>query len=304
MQLPEHRIFVGTDMDDFCTDFSKRSVIETYARQLLSPESNIKSSDTNIMKAAQVAYLEVERLAKRARIDAWEVPEGLVPMQSFPPHIVEYLCQYHVDRSLYDMRGLSMNKWTPTWIQRVNEADVCAMRTYEAKELGLVIRKSSIKHPEAGLGVYAARGFKKDERIGWYYGTLVYGDLGLVRRHYKTYGTGVLGISTKDFDKWAIQLEKTFVDINDVKYDGWVVGAPFCACRYINDPRYRIDDPEAKTKKPRTANAKVTHKKACLGNKDFEIYDCVQVTATRDIAMDEEIFMPYGAAYLFPSTSA
>lgn len=59
MKLPQHRLFLGTDLDDFCSEFSKHSIIETYARQLLSAERDIKSSDTSLMKSAEVAYLEL-----------------------------------------------------------------------------------------------------------------------------------------------------------------------------------------------------------------------------------------------------
>lgn len=101
-----------------------------------------------------------------------------------------------------------------------------------------------------------------------------------------------------------MQLEKTFVDVNDRTYEGWVFGAPFCICKYINDPKYRPGDPEANTKKLRTANAKDTHKRTGHSNKYFELYDCDQVTATRDIVVDEELFNTYGDGYSFSSRSA
>lgn len=113
----------------------------------------------------------------------------------------------------------------------INEADIRALRPRDEVPLELVIRKSSIKHPDTGIGVYGPLAFKKDERIGWYYGILVYGDIGANRRQYKTYGTGILAITSNYFDKWAIQLHNTFVGIRKQKNNGCVVGAKCCVCR-------------------------------------------------------------------------
>lgn len=44
MQLPEHRLFLGTNMDDMSVDISKHKIYEMYIRQQLRSESEIKSS--------------------------------------------------------------------------------------------------------------------------------------------------------------------------------------------------------------------------------------------------------------------
>lgn len=304
IELDQQRKFIGTDEDQWCVSYADEVIIATYAKQLLCSNSDITSSDPKVMQAAQVAFMEVERLRLKSRLDAWVCPTGLVPIQTFPPHIVEFLCQYYGDRSLYDRRGLSMNRWSPEWVQRMNRSDVRALRAFEAAQRNLVVRKSGIRHPDAGLGVFAARPFAKGETITWYYGTLVYGDLGADRRLYKTYGTGLLAVTSNDYDRWAMQLPHTFVDVSDNQYNGWVVGAPFCVARYINDPRYLDGDPDSNTTTKRVANTQSLPKSKNLRNKDFELYDCVHIVATCDIDRDDELFLSYGTEYTFPQETS
>ena len=67
------------------------------------------------------------------------------------------------DFSLLLHRAQPLIKWSNRWFQRFNNIDVKALQTYECQQYKIRLKKSTIKHKDAGLGVFATRGFKKDE---------------------------------------------------------------------------------------------------------------------------------------------
>ena len=105
--------------------------------------------------------------------------------------------------------------------------------------LKVQLRPSSINHPSAGLGLFADADFDKGRTIGYYYGALVYGDIGSDRRETKLYGEGVLACSSNDFDKWSAHINYKFVSREGEVYTAYICPAPWCVVRYINDPRYQ-----------------------------------------------------------------
>ena len=145
------------------------------------------------------------------------------------------------------------------------------------------------------------KSYVKGDIIGYYYGSLVYGDLGAKRRLHKKYGTGILSVSTPEFDRWAMKISYQFADADSNMYEGFVVAAPFCVCRYLNDPRYLPGEDVPKAKK-RVDNAVFKAKRTARWNRDFEMYDALQVVAKTDIRIGEELCVNYGAEYNFPSS--
>ena len=75
------------------------------------------------------------------------------------------------------------------------------LRSIEAYEKKLVLKPSSIQHDHVGLGVYTSKPFQKGDVIAHYYGTIIYGDLGQKGRVHKRYGTGILSVTSEDFEK-------------------------------------------------------------------------------------------------------
>lgn len=302
MELNQHRRAVCSDIDENCSLLVEDDVIELYSKQLLNQHSDLTTADIETRQAAQLICQEVARRAVKERSDAWKTPPGLVPIQNFPPHVVQYICQYWNDFTLYPNRHISMNRWNSEWIQRMNSIDCKALLSYEAQKLNLTIKPSTVKHPNAGLGVFAGKAFAEGDILGYYYGALIYGDIGAERRLHKRYGTGVLSVSSADFDKWATKLDHVFVDANGDRYDGFVGPAPFCVCRYINDPRYISGDKDKEKKDAnRAPNVMFMADNKATGNRDFERYNAIHVIATADIRPGQELFVPYGSNYVFPS---
>ena len=306
MTMPEHRRFVGIEVDTTCHDAVEYSITELFAEQLQLSTSDItpslfRTESEQVREQGTIVRKYVLESHKREKLSAWEVPDGLISLQNFPPHVVQCLCQYYNNFSLYAKRHLTIRSWEPQEIKWLNSLDVKHVRAYEANCLGISIRKSSIQHPKVGLGVYTNKPISSGETVGFYYGTLVYGNLATKHRLHRRYGMGVLSVTADDFEKWAAKISgKQFTDAESRKYDGYICPAPFCTMRYINDPRYLPGGNETKPKKnPRTANVEFAVDPRTRYNRDFEQYYAVGIVAKRDIAVNQELFMEYGDDYNF-----
>ena len=299
--LDKHRRFAGTDKDSNCACIVEEDMIGLFAKQVQNPKSDLSVEDGMVRQHVQtVCEYNVNKVVRK-RASAWDVAPGLVPMQNFPPHIIQALCQYHNEFDLYQFRHLSMNRWGLTQIQRMNNMDPIALRMYEANQYKLVIKKSRINHPHAGVGVFTTKIVKKGELLGYYYGALVYGDIGSKQRLHKRYGTGILSVTSEEFEKWSAKISTyQFVDTNNNKYDGYVAPAPFCVCRYINDPRVvKGERNPPSTNNRRRANVEFQVDKKARCNRDFEKYNVVSVVATTTIPADAELYVSYGDEYNF-----
>ena len=190
MLMDEHRRFAGTDKDSLCASVVEDDMIGLFAKQVQNPRSDITVEDGMIRQQVQTICAFNVNKEVRKRATAWHVAPGLVPMQNFPPHIVQALCQYHNDFDLYQCRHLSMNRWSLRQIQRMNSMDPVALRMYEANHYKLVIKKSRINYPQAGVGVFTTTTVKKGEVMGYYYGALINGGIGARKEVLQTVWNG------------------------------------------------------------------------------------------------------------------
>ena len=303
MLLDEHRRCIGGDIDEECVLHCESILIEIYARQLLNTSSDLNTSDETQLQSARALFSELERLKIKKRASAWDVPTGLSAVQNFPPYIVQYLCTFHKDMSLFE-KGVAtpMLQWSSEWNRRLNEMDPNVLLAHECTQRNIFIKKSLINSPLSGLGVFAGKTFAEGDIIGFYYGGIVYGDIGKKVMLSRTYGEGVLAVNPSQFNKWSISIRHEFISTNGDKFCGWIFPAPFCASRYINDARYHESDkstPDERKKNPRTSNVEfVVDRKARL-NRDFERYNVVSIKTTRTVKVGEELYMDYGIDYNF-----
>ena len=245
----------------------------------------------------------MERIEEVERVTAWTVPKGLVPVQTFPPYILDYVSQYHDCPSLLSkVKKIPINRWSNQWNNRLNSMDVVSLRTIECLHLSVALRDSTIKSPRAGQGVFANRNFDIGETIGYYYGSLVYGDIGADRKLSKQYGSGLMAVTSTVFEKWAAQLQYVFTEVNGNKYKACITPAPWCVMRYINDYRYLDDDgasSEERESNPRLANVTFREKRTAVVNRDFELYDALAIVTLKEITVGSEFFLDYGDDYEF-----
>lgn len=320
MKLPQHRQYIGCDIDENCFGYAEESLVETFARQLLNPKSDIITDKEVIKFEAQKYVSEVERKKIRQRVSVWEVPPGLQPVQTLPPHILKYIGTFHQSTAFAKaVERTTPNLWSNQWFQRLNAMDVAALRTVECMTHNLCIKQSTINHVDAGYGLFATENFDLGDTIGFYYGSLVYGNLASNRRLNKLYGEGILAVSSKQFKKFAAELTHPFTASDGSKYTGWIAPAPWCAMRYINDPRTLPTSKHSNTANSptptptstptsttnnsdqslRTANVKFHIKKKMSLNKHFQYYDALSIVCIKKIKKGSELFLDYGSEYEF-----
>lgn len=87
----------------------------------------------------------------------------------------------------------------------VHVSDPNTLLVVECASLGVQVRTSRVEHPETGIGISAAKKFWKGERIGTYYGTALYDDLGRESQRKKTYMDIIMGVKVADFEKWSLE---------------------------------------------------------------------------------------------------
>ena len=315
MALDNHRTFLGGDRDSECTVAVEDDLLRVFASQLLNPRSDLTTSNVGYTKAAQTVRNHDIQTKINERFDAWSIPPGLVPMQSFPDHIIQPICQYHNDFSLYstykrrDGSFTPAQKWNNLWTHRFNNLDPKMLLAAECSGLHDRIKPSTIQHPHVGLGVFATKSFAKGTVVGYYYGSLVYGDLAHNHRVRRRYGTGIMSVSSEDYSKWALQIDFDFIDSRNQKHIGYICPGEFNAMRYINDARYTDGDREKQKfedgslQHPRAVNVEYILNQRFNHPIQFESYTAIGVVAVQDILAGQELFLNYGTKYTFPKST-
>lgn len=304
MSMPMHRKFVGCDLDDTCVIATEESLVYTFAQQLVNPDSDVKPSCTEILNVARSFIQSYVSRQARVRLNRWKVPEGLPPMQTVPPHVISYMRSYFAGTAMMSgMGNIVPDRWPSKWVNHFRSLDMNAVRAAECLALGVSIKKSSIQHPSAGLGLYAETGFGEKEVIGFYYGSLVYKALdGISDNSQKVYGEGPFSVSVARFKKYAMQIGYKKNDTDDIESEKpvWVVPAPCCVVQFVNDARYLPGDKESGLlgSNRRKNNCRIV----CVGKmtlSGLERYDYLMCVAMRNISAGEELYMSYGGKYDF-----
>lgn len=82
------------------------------AEQGKIPNSNIAESEEAI-ELSSVYLNELSVLKLRRRVGRWSVPIGLVPVQTFPAHIIQFLANKYKDAALFKMcQQIPLSRWS------------------------------------------------------------------------------------------------------------------------------------------------------------------------------------------------
>lgn len=95
--------------------------------------------------------------------------------------------------------------------------------------MGLEVGTSTFPHPEAGIDIFDARNFWKEELVGNYSETLVSADLGQDAQKKKTYGDLIKVLTVADFQKRALQMVKPVEHGTIGSLSVYIVSASFYA---------------------------------------------------------------------------
>lgn len=110
--LSNHRRFVGCKVDSSWKNKVVMLLILLFARQALIEESDINGKRL-ARSSTEVYDKAVEPIEKRRLSDVREVPGGLLPMQTFPPHILCHLNMCFAEQDLGEItRNILANRWT------------------------------------------------------------------------------------------------------------------------------------------------------------------------------------------------
>ena len=301
MSLPLHRRCIMGDKDPNCGKFAMRQLVEVYARQLLSDESDIEESDA-LKKVADTYAHQMDKINAMKDMAVWDIPKGYTPMTSFPPTLVNFISSTFQDVSLFNLyRNRPLIEWPLLWRARFHQMDVNTLLGFELAANNLEMKPSTI--PNAGNGIFTTVRIPPDTVIGYYYGSLVYDNMSVNQsRRPTTYGEGHLQFEVKDFVKWALQLKTTAPNGESV----WIFPAPFCAMKMINDARYREDEVGRPTREEIEANPyhhrynnvkynDVSHRQSMS---DYRSYGLVEVRSLKHvIPAGNELFVDYGSNY-------
>lgn len=213
------------------------SFLEVILWQVLKEESDI-DEEPDVCRAAK-EYLKTIKDSARVRRGAErQSPKNLASVQVFPPLIVQYISQSHMDTSFFfeNARHFPCTLRSEHWLSFHNAFDEKALLAHEYGILEVLVRPSLMKHPDAGTGCFANQQFSKGKPVIFYYGTLVYKALSGTADE-KVLGEGLMVVTALELCCSAIQLYTRLSCLVGLSHVVWLESAKFCATRLMNDPR-------------------------------------------------------------------
>lgn len=237
----------------------------------------------------------------------WNPPDGFLAFQNIPDIAIRYLaCLWGTPSFLRTHQDRPISSWLAT--EKAGLAMAC-MDYFSATlcaDMGVCISKSTIQNQDSGDGLFAMKDFKTGDVIGYYYGALVYEDIGDRSDMITRYGEeGVLGVRVTDFMKYGIELtlNSSGITMADSNVDHvFVVGCPFCPCSKINDYRYWDGDKQELTSDSGREGTRKPNVEMALSipATPEKLYDhqTIEVRANQDIKEGEEFFLDYEIGYV------
>ena len=304
LELPQPRKFMGCEMDEEAYELGRRqSVIPVLIRRIL--DESISSTAPVRVKASFLKDHRRMVQPYREHDPAWRPPSGLPAFQTLPSHMLRFLSiTSGFSKISEDAGGVPVSSWSALALAHVQGTDPSVLLALDCVEYGLMVRKSLIKHPSSGRGVFASKPIYQGNTIAYYYGALVYTNLSTRPQYSKLYGLGgMMGVDVKGFRQKAVRCKGPEHDTGGDEWPAtyYIVPAPFCAAGFINDAKYMDGDEEMEKKEVpgscRTNNAKLRMRTSARTIRDIAKYTVCYVVATRDIKIGEEIYMDYRRQY-------
>jgi len=339
LALDQHRLFYGCDNDYNCVQRACQTTALVYATQVCHNTASslhvsdpmtavIKDRDARLKACQDLLQLESkhQNLARTGwltwqpssssqsrRNKHWQLPHGLPPYQKLPEHIRNALATatrnpifvQDNDSSVYQAHNhcsKPVHNWTDTAQNLFNSTPIDILLTTDSVHFNVYIAPSKIKHKDAGLGVFASNTIKAHTLVGFFYGTLVYSDLGEAEQTTLTYGHGHLGTTKQRFLDYALRVgEITHKDpLNPEKHSTrkpvFIVPAPFSCMGFLNSPDYRNGDSEKSlSSNTRTANVYIKQRKNANNIRQERLtnYTLVEIHSKTIINKNEELFLNY-----------
>lgn len=101
LRLSEHSRIYGCEMDAACFPDALPSQMEVYTKHVLSPCSNVAGNE-HAVEASKVFLKEVIVFTSKRKVGSWTVLPVIVPVQTFPVHIMYLLQNVCKDETLIE----------------------------------------------------------------------------------------------------------------------------------------------------------------------------------------------------------
>ena len=313
LTLPQHRVFVGCELDTWCFDHAMNALVTRWAAQRYEVANNM-TIPANMRAHLEVLFNSHAHDSRRVR-EMWAPPANLPQYQCMPQHIVA-----RVAAQLNDMSILRQYAPVPfgTWPINVQAAlhavDDDELLRCDAAAHGVVIAKSSVNHVNSGDGCFAARSFRPGEVVCTYYGTITYHNFN-TRTDAEEYGEGHFTVNRQHFRANAWQMRcgtaapalSNVTELIDGKLAVCIVAPSFCAARAINDARYldgdtEKDTPTADRRQPNVEAVQAIEHASTATH--LARADQITIRAITAINPGDELFINYGERYVLFHTNA
>ena len=312
--LPGTRKFVGCEKDNECFKLAQPFVQDRFAQCMTNPNhiTDIVLPDDILECASRLAltskYEEVSS-------SDWKAPAGFPQYLPFPVHIFNHFTSCILSHEFFrQYYGAELSSWPIGMQQRFNSLDVLQLLQAEQAAFSVAVLPSLIKHKSAGLGLFAGKPFDQGDIVCYYYGTMVYHDLGKRKSKNERYGgVQIMNATVERFNRYAVNVRTTGTVFNEVgtNSDGmrsvYVVPPEFCAGAYVNDYRYQKDDedyakyvdPKIALPDQRTPNVKIAQEVCPISSiNPLKKADFLTIQAIKRINIGEELYMDYDRPYI------
>lgn len=312
--LTDHRYFIGSEMHPTCFNKAKKKTVEDFAQVIHTNASSFTSSiqalhpDLKLSCKALLDHLAsaLPRRPPPPIFDCWIAPENLPLYQNLPRKTLSAIATFTRNYSFIDQLHVLPENWPRSLWYAFNQIDPRVLLLAEASSCSLAVAPSTIKHPNAGLGVFATKPFNEGDYICNYYGTLVYHALPDTTDTRKEYGVGNFKVDLFRYQNYAIQVSvrgTQFDKVRNINERGkhiFIVPTEFNVGSYINEWFYLEGDLEKnkfdkkKLDKPRRENVRFIQTPTfCDRTKQIVHPGVVRVMANTDINRGDELFANY-----------
>ena len=288
-----YRQFFGCELDPDCHLSAQDRIRMEFSAEVL--KGTFGSGQTELWEAAK----QIQSVKKVCRVPL-NLPEGLPGFCLMPSHILTFMASSWRDiEAVKILKEKPVHEWPPLYMEKAQGMDPDVLLTVDCTHHRVMVSQSTI--PDAGDGLFTMEDRRSREIIGWYNGSVVYGNL---HSPSGCHGTGILGASTDRLRTYGIQVDSK--DLTFKKKDGcslYLVPPEFCAFAKMNDPKY-------KSRKDRASRPDPILKRTC--NVAFEVETpastsamltdpyFIKIVALRNIRAGEELFIDYGPNYVWP----
>lgn len=309
--LTQHRVFIGSEIDNHCRKLVAKKTIDAFANVVHLKQSdfilNLNESEASACDTlVQHLSTTIPRPPPPPVFDCWTPPSDLPIYQCIPRKTLSTVASYTQNTAFIHQLHIHPENWPRSLWLDFNHIDPHILLMAEASSCSLVAAPSTIKHPDAGMGVFATRPFLVGDVICNYYGTLLYHPLPYHTDTRKEYGSGMFRVTASRFKTYAIKVAVNGTQLNKVRTaDGsnktmFIVSAPFNIGSYINEWFYLEGDLQRKDfldktiRNPRSESVKFVQRPAvCKFVEDVVAPNIIQIIAKKDINRGDELFADY-----------